>query len=216
MTTTIYIGSGDGYVGYDETSTTFTAGVNAANGSAAVNGSDVINTAAYWQASNDRCQIYRGFLPVDTSPLGLGSVVTIAVLKIFVFTIFSGDPDANGHVGVYDASQTSTSTLVVGDYSEVGSTPFSNTIAFASLVDDAYNEFTLNASGLANIDVAGYSKFSTREGHDVADDAPADSTDNGISYRGSEQTGTSEDPKIEITYTPGATADNAIIMGTNF
>lgn len=210
--TTIFIGSGDGYATYDETSTTFTTGVNAATGSSVTNANATILATSFWSDGTSRAQIHRAFLPVDTSPLGAGATVTAAVMKLFVFTIFNGDADANGHVGVYDASQASTSTLVVADYDQVADTAFSNTIDFGDLTDDAYNDFTLTAGGRSNIDVTGFSKFSSREGHDVADDEPTTDLDNGMAIRGSEQTGTDEDPKIDITFTPAVSFVPSVMM----
>ncbi len=97
----------------------------------------------------------------------------------------------------------SNNALVVGDYGNTGSTEFSTAITYTNWSTTGYNDFALNASGLAAISKTGVSKFSTRNAnYDVANVAPPWRVDAGthiIAYA-ADQAGTANDPKLVVVH----------------
>jgi hypothetical protein len=72
-------------------------------------------------------------------------------------------------------------------------------IADSSLTDDAYNNWTLNSTGIAAISKTGYTKFKQRYSGDVDNETPPNQpVDYGAVTDGSTAT---NPPKISVTYT---------------
>ncbi len=164
---------------------------------------------------------YRGILLFDTSDLTSGATISAAVLSVYVVSE-SHVPGFSSAFNVFSATPESDDDLVNEDYAAVGSTVLSDTwkasTTFAPLnweayTASAYNDFTLNASGISNISKTGISKFSTREWFEAQNTQDEccdvggcfDSTNpTGYTYYSADQTGTDNDPKLVITYTPAA------------
>lgn len=200
---TYYDGTGDGNVRYDTSSTTWATATSASTGhyySYTVNGDALV--ASYWNSSNQRAQIYRTFIPVNTSGLPDNASISAASLLIYAFgTIADGDNDANAYTVVVSASQASPTSLALTDYGSVGSTALSDTKDTTNISTSAYTEYVLNSTGISTISKTDWTKLSIREGHDFNNDAPTSGTDNGFSMYTAENTGTSKDPYLSITYT---------------
>lgn len=127
------------------------------------------NTACYLRSVDSRYYVQRGFLDFDTSALGAGATITAAILRVFGNgAVVGGQARA---YGVY--SSTASTPLVVGDFDQIGSTALAPTIAAASWNAAAFNDYSLNATGIAYINKTGVTKFSTREANfDVGNTAP--------------------------------------------
>lgn len=135
----------------------------------------------------------RSILIFDTSSLPDDIVIESAVLRLFceakthpTATNTSTKPSQV----VVAATPTSDTGLVAGDYaiSHYGSTRLTNDIGYDNVVLSAYNEFILNASGLANISKTGKTKFGLLLGHDL------DNSDPGWSGGGSDGFGWTATP----------------------
>lgn len=147
--------------------------------------------------------INRGFLTFDTSDLPDNMVATAAKLKLRGTSVVG----TVGAVCLVASNQASPTTLATSDYSLVGTTEFASRINISSWNTSGYNEFTLNAAGLAAINATGYTKFALRHSSDLDNSSPASPA--AASYYPVERTGTSEDPVLEITYAlTGAGADS--------
>lgn len=127
-------------------------------------------------------------------------------------------------MAVVQTSQPSTSELTTADYDLCGDaidnpTKGSANIDLTGLTIGAYRDFTLNATGLGWISKTGYTMLGVREGHDIQDiwsDPGEVDKESGIWVSASEQTDTSQDPYLSVTYTTGGTATDAMSFGTEF
>jgi hypothetical protein len=122
-------------------------------------------------------RLNRYIMTFDTSSIGDDDTISEATIG------WKGDGykvDGLGitpNINVYGATPASNTALANSDYGQCGSTAFATAIAYADIAS-GYNNFTLNASGLANISKTGYSRFSFRNAnYDVAGSAPAWSSD---------------------------------------
>ncbi len=145
------------------------------------------------------CEISRGFFLFDTSSLPNDAVVSAATLQVYVNSR-SGSEEAV----VTSSNPASNTGLVLDDYPDVGTTLLSNTISVASMTTGAYNTFTLNATGMTNISTTGVTKKAIRMKNEI--DATFSSIISGgvvdnFSLRAAETTGTSQDPRLDVTYT---------------
>lgn len=143
----------------------------------------------------------------DTSAVGSD---TVSSATVSVHGRSSKEDSFTGNsfaVNVYSFAPASNTSLVGGDYDSLGTTEYSTDVTYASWSDSAYNDFALNATGIAAIDGAGVSKFGFREAtYDAPDTTPTD--ESGVMViRGysADQTGTSNDPKLVVEHT-GAVA----------
>lgn len=141
--------------------------------------------------------IIRAFFPFDTSSIPDGAVISSAVFSIYGYSTTNNDnSSAAALVGATPASNT---VLADGDFDQVGSTRFCDSdIAFASWSTAGYNNFTLNATGIAAVAKAGYTVFGLRTSHDLDNSAPAGTNKIGGYTNGAAE---ANSPKLVITYT---------------
>lgn len=184
------------------------------------NGNDSASTLirAPQFASDDSTDTWRllrrSIMLFDTSALTSGATISAATLSLYG-TAKLDDLSATPTTNIYSSAPASDTTLADGDFNSLGSTAFATAITYASWSTVAYNDFTLNASGLAGISKTGITKMGTRNPeYDVADSSPtwADSVTSYTEHSSSDHTGTTQDPKMVITYTAGSTFKPRIIM----
>lgn len=199
MSDTIYAASGDGCV-RNMTQATWAAARGNASGTLAqptpgnAFGAYVgKNGAADWD-------VIRGFLAFDLSGIPAGATITAATLSVQVNTVY--DLLGSGGLGVVEGTQASISTLATSDFSLVGSTELATRKTLASLSTSVYTDFALNAAGLAVLQagVGSSAKLALRTGRDIDNTTPASTNYEGVLVYFSEQTGTSQDPKLVVTY----------------
>jgi len=154
------------------------------------------------QSTNKWEWIHRGIFPIDTSCLPDSATIVSAT-----FYVYGGDKDngldSNMVVNVYSADPVSTSSLEAGDYDSLGSTAYSTAIAYANLSISGYNSWSFNSDGRNYISKTGYTSLGLRDAaYDVANSSPtwvsAERTQ--FSCYFADETGTSKDPYLEITY----------------
>lgn len=191
----------DGYVYYAPGNTIWATIHGAATGSVAFDNvtNGVFCGIVAHGTSNRFNVIHRGFFLFDTSSI---SGVTISAV---VFSLYGKDKTDTFGIGsdidVVSSSPASNTELVTADYNDVGSTAFGS-MSYASYSTSAYNDITLDANGIANITQGGISKFGVRVSNDTDNSAPTWSASKVISFRGyyADQTGTTYDPKLTVTY----------------
>lgn len=147
--------------------------------------------------SNQFDVINRGFFLFNTSALGQSAVISSAKITLFVNTKSDTFTET---IEIVSSSPAANNTLAISDYPNVGTTIFaSNTIA--SLTTSANNDWTLNASGRANISLNGTSKFGARLDSDRINTAPtwssAGESTADLNFSGS----ASNKPTLTVTYT---------------
>lgn len=165
-------------------------------------------------------QLQRAAILFDTSPLS-GATISSATLSLYG----SAKTNANSLTGtsnIFSSNPASTDNLVIADYSTFGTTAFSTAITYASWSTAAYNDFILNASGLAAINQTGISKFGYREATYDAPNNPATGGGSAGSFNmggfSADQTGTTNDPMLVVESTGGgvvsaATVPTLLFMG---
>lgn len=216
-TTSYYAGAGDGDMEVGNTGATWSTIVNTTTAS------NARYTNAYLQLSynannsvTDRWDNMRrvGF-PFDTS--GLGDV-TVQSATINIWAYSKGNPNSNSiSTNIVQFSPASNTSIVTGDWNEFGTTQLATAITQLDWNEGSYTTFTLNSSGLSNINTSGYSVFGLKWLEDITNTEPDWYDDENVfcNLRASEQTGTANDPYISITYTEEG-ADNALAFGVNF
>ena len=145
--------------------------------------------------------IDRSFLLFDTSSLTAGATISSATLSIYITSITNGHNSGNDSLNIITTTPASNTALAAGDWGSVGSVLQASAVDLSALTATAYNNFSLNSTGLGNISKSGVTKFGIRPGEDIANVRPSDDTGNQVVFSSAEQTGTSQDPKLEVTYT---------------
>jgi hypothetical protein len=143
----------------------------------------------------------RVFLLFDTSSLSSSASISSATLSIYVTAKINGDNSGFDSVNVVTTTPASNTDLVSTDYDDITSTLQASAVDLSAISTSAYNNFALNATGLGNIAKTGVTKFGLRTGEDIADDRPVTDTENTVTISAAETSGTSQDPKLEVTYT---------------
>lgn len=113
--------------------------------------------------------LYRTFLPVNTSAISDGAEIISASLFIYLLTKNSTQDDT---ITIVATTQTSTATLATTDYNNVGTISGGVSGALSTLSINAYTEIALNATGLTWIDKTGTTKIGLRFTRDIANSAP--------------------------------------------
>lgn len=147
--------------------------------------------------------MHRQIFGFDTSGIGSGASIDSATFSLYG----SGNQDDYSQDVVIDRNPpSSASAIAAGDYDLSGwdeTKQSDTTISCGSWNTSDYNDFTLNATGEGNVNLTGNSWFGTRLSGDFDDTEPTWSND-GRSYTASymaDETGTSSDPKLVVTYT---------------
>ena len=154
----------------------------------------------------------------DTSAISADDLLFGATLSLYGYSkadTGSYTPDVN----IYSSEPASNTAIAAGDFDSYGSTPFSSAITYASWSTSAYNDFSLNADGIANITKGGVSKFGARNANrDVANSAPTWGNTLSAYVDGyfSDNTGTANDPKLVVIYGAPPYANSTYVTDITF
>lgn len=148
---------------------------------------------------NFTCTFQRGFILFDTSSMDDAATIQSATTSLYVIAVTNGSNDGSDYVSVYTSSPASNTGLVTEDYDQVGTVEQSTTIDLGTLAGSAYNHLVLNSTGRGNISRTSITKFGIRIGNDAF--GTSMSGQNLVTVASAETTGTSQDPKLEVTYT---------------
>lgn len=110
-------------------------------------------------------QLGRFCFNFDTSAIPDNAIITSAVFSVYINWKALGLTGDSW--GVVSFTPASTASIANGDYANFGSTLLAPLIAAADLAS-AYNNFTLNASGIASINKAGITSLGFRSEWDRA------------------------------------------------
>ena len=187
-----------GRLGYDEIFTT----MNTAAGTHV--GTTDATVYLYVQASSTTNQFTQNRKLIETfDTSSLGSTATISAATLSLNTGGTTTTDlGTTPIHIAGATPASNNTLVIGDYLQCGSTSFSS-IAWASIVV-GYNDFALNAAGIANINKTEVSRFSTQLEWQINNSFTgtwASGLGTYYTFYMADQTDTIQDPKLVVTYT---------------
>jgi hypothetical protein len=140
----------------------------------------------------------------NTSALARGAV-TAATFSVYGLNKYNASFDPS--LSVYSTTPASNTAIVNADYGTFGSTALADTVAYASVTTAGYNDFTLNATGLAAVSVSGITKLGLRLTADADNAEPTWGSAvarSGFGFYLADQTGTANDPKLVVTYEPAS------------
>ncbi len=151
--------------------------------------------------------VYRDFVLFDTSALGASAVISAAT---FDLTRLNNTGGGTNTVAITNSTPASNTALATGDFDALtlnSPTEYITRVTVSLWTADGNRQaLTLNADGRANISLTGVSKFAIRNGNfDIDNVQPPDA--NWVQrWYSAEQTGTTDDPALVVTYTSAAGA----------
>ncbi len=196
----------DGQTGNNGIYTVWSDIHSTANGNDADNTSNILYCLLYIN-NNNTYYISRSFTLFDTSPLDDNATINSATYSIYVNQKWNDDnASGNAFLNVVQTTPSSNTAIVLSDYSKCGSvdnpTLGAANLNLSSITAPAYNNFTLNATGLGWISKTGITKLGFRDGHDINNIALPGGPQHysGVSAASAE-TGLSTEPKLLVNYT---------------
>jgi hypothetical protein len=155
-------------------------------------------------------QIFRGLYLFDTSAIPDTDSISSAILSLSGESK-TDDLSITPNINIYSSAPASNTAVVAGDYDSLGATAFSSAIAYADFQVNAstgiYNDFTLNASGIAAISLTSISKFGSRNAsYDVSGTPPTWSSfkASNMTVFAADAAGATKDPKLVIVHAAAA------------
>jgi len=147
--------------------------------------------------------IDRAFALFDTSPLPPNAAVLAGtMLSLYVTAKVNADNDGDDWISTVQSSPASNTAITTADFDQCGAvtgpTEGSGRIDVGSISTSAYNDFMFNDVGKPWINKAGVTKLGSREGHDAGNSAAAG--ENRITSSTAEVAGTTQDPKLFVSY----------------
>lgn len=147
---------------------------------------------------------YRGIYVFPTGSLPDDATISAATFSVRGASKTDG-LSTSPLMNIYSSAPAADNTLANSDYSTLGTTAFSASIAYADYSTAGYNDFELNASGIANINLDDNSRFGIRDPtYDVGATTP-----NWVSGATSYMTtyfveqGEGYEPKLVVEYSTG-------------
>lgn len=152
--------------------------------------------------SNKYQALSRYIVLFDTS--SIGSLSTINSVGLFLYGSFKQNGLGSTDIYICSSSPSSNTTLAASDYSQLGTTLFASK-TYSSFSTSAYNNFSLNASGISEISTTGITKLGARVAWDFNNSFTGTwSSQQQLGYviKSANNSGTSLDPYLVVTYTP--------------
>ena len=222
-TATIFSGAGDGDIRVSSNGAACT-GVRWATAQLAVSGTadvaaasasvrdDHESTDCAGKSPTEAADVFRIFLPFDTSSIPVTSQVTSATLNVYVTGKGEVANDAQSYIVAVQTSQATHTTLASGDFDNIAAIAGSDTKDITTgITASSYLVFTLNSTGRGWIKKAGEASscsattgitcLGIRGGHDV-ETVDVDPMAEQVNISTSEEASTSQDPFLSITHSP--------------
>lgn len=193
-------------VGQDATFSTLSNG-NGNQGGLETSSTDHLAKTQASTTSNQFQTICRGIYVFDTSSIGTTDSISSAILSLYIF--FKENSLGDSGVTIVSASPAANNAVAASDYQTVGTTSFGSATYAGVDTGGNYTNFTLNASGIANVakGSGARSKFASQLTWDFDDSFGGVWVSNAETrHLGNfaDETGTTKDPKLVVEYTSGA------------
>jgi len=153
----------------------------------------------------------RNMFLYDTSAIDSGDTISSATLSLYGGTFAQGNASSTTYE-IVESSPPSNTAITTSDFNNYSFTSFAS-IAFASFSTSGYNDFTLNAAGIAKVIKAGISKFGSVTGLDLNITSMTSGHDNIQAVYEASYTGTTRDPKLVVEHAAGSTPAQAARRG---
>lgn len=148
--------------------------------------------------------ITRAIFVFDTSSIDDAATISATVLSLYGSNASADGLGCTPNIDIYTSTPASNTALANGDYSQIGTTSQTGSpITYAGWNASAYNDFTFNSTGRGNVSKTGMSKFGARNAnYDVANTPPSwvSGVGSQLFCYFSENSGTTNDPKLVVTY----------------
>lgn len=182
-------------------------------GGGATSDSSANMQAGYAHKYTGEFGIARSFQLYDTSSLTASATISAAVLSMWPTTASEAADNADHFINIFASSPASNTALAATDFDSAGSTKFANDYDMTGIGTGAYKDWTFVTDGINAISKTGVSKFSTRTGRDLNNSAPPTNSTTQIFFEVSsaDTAGTSQDPKLVVTYTLASFVPRIII-----
>lgn len=198
-------GTGSDFGGGCTTAAVFTTARNAATGLANDSGTGITVQSQADSEFGCTASINRGVFLFDTSSLDDGITIDSAVFSVYVTAVFNADNDGDDFIRLVTSAPALGNGLISGDYDAFSTTALASDVDITGITTSAYLDMTLNGTGESQISLIGQTKLGLREGHDILNSVPINSIfGNEVSINAAETSGTSQDPKLVVTYTGDA------------
>lgn len=171
------------------------------------NAQDFVAYVAATVAEDAWDEFYRGVYLFDTSAIDDGDTVSAGTFSLYIVSkadVFSQS------IGLVPSTPAANTSLTAADYNQTGGdtpTRQATDLTIASLTTSAYNDWTLNAAGIASVAITGITKFATRFSGDIDNSAPTWSSGAIANAKSvmADTAGQTSDPKLVITHAVAAT-----------
>lgn len=208
------VGTGplDGYTGrqgVNEIFGTIRAGAGTAHGES---NTEFAGTLLIATSTTDQYSfLRRGGYGFDSAPIPDTDTIDSATLSIHGSTFDGGSGNNLGGTPAYNITSFSpadTDDWANSDFANFGGTEFASEITLSSWTDTDFNDFALNASGLAHIDKAGLTHFMGRLNWDADNSFGGTWTSGGFTsflQKFVDFAGTVDDPVLTVEHTAAGT-----------
>lgn len=209
----------DGRVYYlDNNGVTFSTIRGASTGAAATTTGTTIQIIRFRADTNTNKYdiLSRGFVTLDLSSLPVGATIDGVDLSFYLSSLTDSWSDSavtDFHVAL--STQASANNLVTTDYNNIQRTSY-GTLATASWTASQYNDISFNATGEGYVggQAGSIAKFSIQPAADINNNEPTWSASKDVLYVvvGADTAGTTQDPKLTVTYTEPVDASGMFLM----
>ena len=164
-------------------------------------------TNGYWTL------LRRSIFLFDTSALTSSATISGTTMSLYGISKYNGLGSGNGiDLDVYTSTPASNTALQNSDFGQIGTTSQTGSpISWDSFNTSAYNDFVFDSTGKGNVSKTGISKFGVRNSSfDVLGGTPhwvGNNDASGMNISGPSHTGTSQDPKLVVTYSLPSTGN---------
>lgn len=199
-TGTYYASAADGVLLHALPATTWST-CRSATTANAMAGTGTTGSLTFAFPFTDSPYLSRLTFPTDTSGLTSNATITAAALKAYVN---SKSNAGVANIAICLMTVANTSSLASGDYDGYDSLNSPSewiTRVSADLSTGGYATFSYNATGLAAINKTGFTHNGMRSSLDIDNSSPANPGTGDVNFTFSENTGTSADPYLEVTFT---------------
>lgn len=165
----------------------------------------------FMRRNSSNTDIRKWFFLIDTSSLGTDTISSAT------FNVQAGNDQRSGHsntikaVHLVQTSPASNTELSTNDFDQCGATDnptegSDSPVTIASMSNNTYFQYILNATGIGWIDKNGITKLGLRSTWDVTDTEPAEenSTGSGTNIIPQEFSGNTAGPYLEVVHVAGA------------
>jgi hypothetical protein len=163
----------DGYIsrgGVNETFATIRGGAGTASDDS-IGGAAGVPRITATSTTNQYSLLTRGVFLFDTSPLSDTATISSGTFSLNSAAKADGLTQS---IGITSSNPASNTALANADYAvaNFGSTKFATDKTIASITVNQYEDYDLNASGIAAISLVGITKFASRFASDIDNSAP--------------------------------------------